>query len=411
MQAVILAAGESSRFWPLNHKHKSLFELMGKPLIFYTIKKLLEIGIKEIIIVQKPNLEIKKELEKHSFLLKNKIRFLVQEKSEGTGAALKVAEKFLKEKVLVLNGDDFYLPEDIKKCFSKFPSLLVREVENPTNFGVIIPEKNFIKEITEKSQNPQSNLVNAGCYFIPSRVLKEKIERSVRGEYEITDYLRILARNEKFYFFKAKEWFSLSFPWDLFPINEYLLKKIKTKIKGKIEKNCQIKKPVIIEEGTIVKSGSYIEGPVYIGKNCQIGPHCYIRPFTSIGDNCFLGQAVEIKNSIIREGSRISHLSYMGDSIIGKNCNLGAGVILANLRFDEGNIKSLVKGTWVQTGRKKFGAAVGESSKIGVNSSVMPGILIGSNCVVGPHFLVKENIADNQIFYPEYQTIVKNKKF
>jgi len=409
MQAVILAAGESSRFWPLNQKHKSLFEIMGKPLIFYKVKKLFDIGVKEIIIVQKPNLEIEKEFENYSFPFKNKIRFLVQEKSEGTGQALKVAEKFLKEKVLVLNGDDFYLAEDIKKCFSKFPSLLVKEVEKPTLFGTIIAKKNIVKEIAEKSEKPSSNLVNAGCYFIPSKILKERIERSIRGEYEITDYLRILAKKEKLYFFKAREWFPLSFAWDLFPINEYLLKNIKTEIKGKIEKNCQIKKPVIIKEGAIIKSGSYIEGPVYIGRNCQVGPNCYIRPFTTIEDNCLIGQGVEVKNSIIGEGSKISHLSYVGDSIIGKNCNLGAGVVLANLRFDGEIIKSTVKGRLIKTDRKKFGSVIGDNSKIGVNNSIMPGVLIGSNCLIDPHSLVKENIKDNHIFYSQHQTSIKEK--
>ena len=75
-----------------------------------------------------------------------------------------------------------------------------------------------------------------------------------------------------------------------------------------------------------------------------IGPNCFIRPFTSIEDNCVIGQAVEIKNSIIAKDSKISHLSYVADSIIGENCNLGAGTVLANLRFDEKNIQSIVKG-------------------------------------------------------------------
>jgi bifunctional UDP-N-acetylglucosamine pyrophosphorylase/glucosamine-1-phosphate N-acetyltransferase len=328
----------------------------------------------------------------------------------GTGDAIIAAENYLKEKFLVLNGDDFYEDKDIRKCLSKFPAILVKEVENPLTFGVIVPEKNWVKEIVEKSDKPPSNLVNAGSYFIPKTILKEKIEESPRGEYEITDYIRKLAKKTKVYFFKAKNWIPLSFAWDLFNINEYLLKNIKTQIKGKIEKNCHIKPPLIIEQGTIVKSGAYIEGPVYIGKNCQIGPNCYIRPYTSIEDNCHIGQAVEIKNSIISQNSHIAHLSYVADSIIGENCNLGAGTILANLRFDAKNVHSVVKGKLIDTQRKKFGAVLGNGVKTGINVSIMPGVLVGQNSIIGPHSLVKENIKDNQVFYTKYQTIVKNKK-
>mgnify|MGYP000514369100 CR=1 FL=1 len=218
-----------------------------------------------------------------------------------------MAENYLKERFLVLYGDDFYTTRDLKKSLSKFPSLLVKEMKNPLGFGVIVPEKNCVKEIAEKPKKPLSNLVNAGGCFIPKTILKEKIEKSRRGEYEITDYIKKLAKKTKVYFFKANDWIPLSFAWDLFNINEYLLKNIRTKIKGKVEKNCHIKPPVVIEQGTVIKSGAYIEGPVYIGKNCQIGPNCFIRSFTSIEDNCIIGQAVEVKNSIISQGSRICH--------------------------------------------------------------------------------------------------------
>jgi bifunctional UDP-N-acetylglucosamine pyrophosphorylase/glucosamine-1-phosphate N-acetyltransferase len=288
---------------------------------------------------------------------------------------------------------------------------LVKEIKNPLAFGVIVPQKNCVKDIAEKSKKPPSNLVNAGGYFIPKTILKEKIEKSLRGEYEITDYVRKLAKKTKVYFFKAKDWVPLSFAWGLLDINEHLLKNIKTKIIGKVEKNCQIKPPIIIEKGTIIKSGAYIQGPVYIGKNCQIGPNCYIRPFTSIEDNCVIGQAVEIKNSIISQGSRICHLSYAGDSVIGENCNLSAGTILANLRFDGKNVHSIVKGKLVDTQRKKFGAVLGNNVKTGINVSIMPGVLIGSNSVIGPHSLVKENVKDNQIFYTKHQKVAKKWKF
>lgn len=406
MQAVILAAGESSRFWPLNKKHKSLFKIMGRPLICYKIENLEKAGIREIIIVQKSKKDIENELKCYQLPKNLKIKYVLQEKPLGTGDALKAAGIYLKEKFLVLNGDDFYEAEDIKKCLSKFPAILVKEMANPKNFGVIVPAKNYVKEIVEKSEKPPANLVNIGCYFISKTIFEEKIKKSHRGEYEIIDYIRNLNEKTKVYFLKAKHWFPLSYGWDLFNINEYLLGNIKTKIKGKIEKNCHIKGPVIIEKGTVIKSGAYIEGPVYIGKNCKMGPNCYIRPYTSIGDNCVIGQAVEVKNSIVSQGSYLSHLNYVADSIIGENCNLGAGTVLANLRFDEKNIRSMVKGELVDTQRKKFGAVLGKGVKTGVNVSIMPGVLIGSNSVIGPHSLVTENVPDNKIFHTKAAKVI-----
>jgi len=405
MQAVILAAGESSRFWPLNKKHKSLFKIMSQPLICYTLENLKKAGIIEIIIVQKQKGDIESEL-KQCELPRVRIKYVLQKNPLGTGDALKAAERHLKERFLVLNGDDFYETEDIKKCLSKFPAILVKEMVNPKNFGVIVPAKNYVKEIVEKSEKPPANLVNIGCYFISKTIFEEKIKKSHRGEYEIIDYIRNLNEKTKVYFLKAQNWFPLSYPWDLLDINEYLLENIKTKIRGKIEKNCHIKPPVVIGRGTVIKSGTYIEGPVYIGKNCQIGPNCLIRPFSSIDDDCTIGQGVEIKNSIIAINSHISHLNYVADSIIGENCNLGAGTILANLRFDEKNIRSAVKGELVDTQRRKFGAVLGKGAKTGVNVSIMPGVLIGENSIVGPHSLVRKNVKDNEVFYTKAQKII-----
>lgn len=395
MQSIILAGGDSSRFWPLNEKHKSLFKLMGKPLIVFLLENLKKAGIKEVIIVQKATRDIEKELEKQKILSSLKIKYIVQEKPLGTGHALKEAEKYLKEKFLVLYGDDFYSDRDIKESLKKFPSLLVKEVENPSRFGVVLNRKDVVLDIVEKSENPPSRLVNAGGFFIPKETLSGKISLSSRGEYEITDYIRMLAQKRKLFFSKAKDWFPLSFSWDLLEIKNLLLDKLKPANKGSVEKNCHIKNIVFIDKGTVIKSGAYIKGPVYIGKNCEIGPNCYIRPGAIIEDNCFIGQGTEVKNSIISSNCKLFHFNYVGDSILGENCNLGAGVILANLRFDEKNIYSFVKGRSIDTGRKKFGAVLGKGVKVGVNSSLMPGVLINEGAIIYPNSLIRKNITDS----------------
>lgn len=391
MKAVILAAGQSKRFWPLNSKHKGLFKIMERPLIFYTIENLKKAGIKEIIIVQKPKRDIQKTLQLYKFPTL-RIEYVIQPKPLGTGDALRRAKNFLKEGFLVLNGDDFYSQRDIKKCLEKKFCILLKSVPNPQNFGQVLVQKNKVKKLIEKPKKAVSKLVNAGLYILDKSIFNFKIKKSKRGEYELVDFLKELIRKNNLEFEISKDWIPISYPWDLFNLNEFLLSKIKRKILGQIEKSTTLKGKIVIDNGTLVKSGTYIEGPVYIGKNCQIGPNCFVRKFTSIGDNCHIGQAVEIKNSIIGDNSKISHLSYLGDSIVGENCNLGAGTICANLRFDEKTVKVRAQGKIIDTGRKKLGAILGDNVKTGINVSLMPGVLVAPNSQILPGSVVFKNI-------------------
>ncbi|TSC75229.1 MAG: bifunctional UDP-N-acetylglucosamine pyrophosphorylase / Glucosamine-1-phosphate N-acetyltransferase [Parcubacteria group bacterium Gr01-1014_30] len=400
-----MAAGESSRFWPLNKKHKSLFCLLEKPLILLTLLNLKKAGVKEVVILQGVSKDIESELKRHKLPQGLKIKYVVQKEPRGTGDALRQAANHLEQKFLVLYGDDFYGEKDLKNCLAKFPSVLLKETKNISNFGVAVVDKDRVKKIVEKPLRPPSNLVNAGGYFIPKAVLEEKIAESERGELEITDYINRLAQKSKVYFVKASDWFPLSFAWDLLAVNEFLLNGIKTKIEGKVEKNCHVQGPVFVGKRTIIKSGTYVEGPVWIGENCEIGPNCFLRPFSHLGDNCRIGHGVEIKNSVVSKGSTIPHLNYVGDSIIGENCDLGGGTVFANLRLDRQNVRSKIKGIMVDTGRKKLGAVLGRGVQVGVNSSLMPGVLVGENSVIGPHSLVRENVADDTIFYSKFDKV------
>jgi bifunctional UDP-N-acetylglucosamine pyrophosphorylase/glucosamine-1-phosphate N-acetyltransferase len=128
-----------------------------------------------------------------------------------------------------------------------------------------------------------------------------------------------------------------------------------------------------------------------IGDNCVIGPNCYIRPHTAIGDNCHVGSAVEIKNSIVMRNSNVPHHNYVGDSIIGEECNLGAGTKVANLRLDKKNIS--VANT--DTGRRKLGAIMGDGVETGINASLNVGTMIGDHTFIGPGVVVNGVVLPN----------------
>ena len=135
-----------------------------------------------------------------------------------------------------------------------------------------------------------------------------------------------------------------------------------------------------IGEGTVVEAGAYIEGPCIIGKNCVIRHGAYIRGGALIGDGVIVGHCTEIKHSILLHEAKASHFNYVGDSILGQRCNLGAGAITANVRLDKG----FVKVSGVETPLKKLGVLMGDDSSVGCNVVINPGTLILKNRRIPP---------------------------
>ncbi len=172
--------------------------------------------------------------------------------------------------------------------------------------------------------------------------------------------------------------------WELLAKSELALKGIGGKIDGEVEDFVAVKGNLYLGKGSVVKSGTRIEGTVYIGQNCDIGPNAFLRDGTIIADNCHIGTS-EIKNSIILSGSKVPHFSYVGDSVIGRNCNLGAGTKIANLRHDHATIKVFLNGKKVDSGRKKLGALLFDDVKTGVNSSINCGAIILKGAVLLPN--------------------------
>ncbi len=398
MQAVIFARGKGVRQRPLTWtRPKVLLPLGGKTILEHTLEILNGLAEEAILVIDPRQESIFLQKIGNQFR-QLKIKYAYQEKALGTGDALRQAQSYLQERFLVLNGDDLYQREDLEKVLKKFPSLLVQEVENPSAFGVVSIEKGAVKDFIEKPKGDINHLANAGLYFLDQGIFKEKLEMSERGELELTQAIGSLAKKIPLWAVKTKNWLPLSYPWDLLQANQLLLARQKGKRRGvKLEKGVRIKGKVVLEPGVMVKSGSYLEGPLWIGAGSQIGSQAYLRPATMIAAHCRIGAGVEIKNSIIGEGTQISHLSYIGDSVIGSHCLLGAGTITANLRFDQKSIRAEVKGEIIDTGRRKFGAVLGDKVKVGVHSSFMPGVLIDPEVVIEPHSLVKKNIKNSHL--------------
>jgi len=172
----------------------------------------------------------------------------------------------------------------------------------------------------------------------------------------------------------AKDSFLIRHSWDLLRANEhYVSGLLESEILGEVHPLAVIDGVVRIGEGTRILPGVLIEGNVVIGKNCKIGPNCYLRGHTSIGDQCHVGNAVEIKNSILLSKTNVGHLSYVGDSILGERVNFGAGTVTSNLRHDGKNHRTLVEGSLMDTGRRKFGTIIGDGVHTGIQTAIYPG--------------------------------------
>ncbi|MDK2914028.1 MAG: UDP-N-acetylglucosamine diphosphorylase / glucose-phosphate thymidylyltransferase [Thermococcaceae archaeon] len=402
MKGVILAAGKGERLRPLtDDRPKVVLKVANRPIIEYILENL-DPFVDEFVVITRYKKEKLIEVLGDEFNGKP-ITYVDQLPGDGTAKAIESAKEHVGDEEFIVANGDIYIEEDgIKELVAAFrrekadAALLVKHFDDLSHLGKIEVEESSVKRVVEKP-GKVPGYANLGVYIFKPEVFEfiEKTSLSERGEYEITDTLNLMLNAGKrvVYAVYSGYWNDIGRPWNLLELNEYLLKtKLRHEIRGTVEEGAVLIPPVEVGEGTVIRSGAYIIGPVKIGKNSRIGPNCFIRPYTSIGDNCHIGNAVEVKNSIIMDNSNAPHLNYVGDSIIGENCNLGAGTITANLRHDRGSIKVEIKGKLEDSGRHKLGAIIGHGVKTGINVSIYPGRKIGSGSLIGPGVVVTKNI-------------------
>ena len=394
MRAVILAAGNGERLWPLTEKKsKPMLEICGKPLIGHVLENVKEAGIEEEVVVARKEDERLIEYCSASPLVS---QVVFQNERRGTGAALLSARPFVKGDFVVLAGDILFDAEILKRVIREHEgdiTLAVKKVDDPSRYGVVELAGERVSVFEEKPQHPKSDLANLSIYCMNESVFDEleKIGVSERGEYEIVDIL-----------IGAKAvvvegmWKDIGYPWDLLDGARLLLSRLPSKLGDVVQST--IKGKVYMEEGAQIIH-SYVEGDVFIGKNTVIGPNAYIRGPTSIGRNCAIGVGSTVKSSVLQNNVKAKHLTYVGDSVVGDNVNFGAGTQIANFRFDEKEVKILTRKGWKNTGRKKFGAAIGDNTKFGILSGVMPGKLIGSDCWIYSGVIVNKNVHSQRKVY------------
>ena len=410
---MLLAAGKGERLWPITETiPKPCIPIMCKPLILWHIEALESIpDIDEIIVVVGYKKEKIISLIK-STRIKKKIRFVDQGEELGTGHAVKKAiEKIgnINESVLITYSDLFLGDWQLYSRLADLDSnaIVGVKVPDPENYGVLyVREDNLLEKIIEKPSNPPSNLINAGIYLVRLKDIMEYINTplSPRGEIEFTDALNKAVSEGGISISVVSLdkglWVDVGLPWNLLEANRLALDKflVDTSISDKVYSHVYIDGRVYIGKNTVLKPGTYIDGPAYIGDNARIGPNTRIRPYTVICNSTRIGFSVEIKASLIMEYAKINHFAYVGDSIICDHVNLGAGTMIANLRFDDKPVKSLIKGKMISSGRRKFGAVIGSHAKTGINVSILPGVKIGCYSWVYPGAIVAQDVPSHSFY-------------
>jgi len=385
MKAVILAAGEGTRIRPLSASlPKPMLPVADRPLAAHAAAAAVRAGAEELILV----VGYEADAVRAYFGTEYEgvpVRYAVQAEQSGTADAVRAAREHLEGRFAVLNGDNLYEPAAVEALFAGRPKIAAVRVEDPSNYGVLSVEDGLVSGVVEKPADPPTDLANAGAYLFPAEASEWlDVPASERGEHEITD---VLARVVDEYDVSAVEmdrWLDVGRPWELLEANEWKLGELDRDIRGDVHEDADLRGSVVVEAGATVDAGVVIDGPALIRSGASVGPNAYIRGATLLCEAVEVGHSVEIKNSVVGEGTHVAHLSYVGDSVLGREVNFGAGTNVANLRHDDRPVRLTVKGERVSTGRRKFGVVVGDRAKTAINTSLNAGVTLASGATTTP---------------------------
>jgi len=417
MKAVFLCGGRGKRMFPIA-EDKFLLDFLGKPLLEHQIKLACEAGLSHFVIIGNPeNIGKIKQITRR--IPGIRVDFALQKKSLGIADALKSAEAVLAKQILVINPNDVFSSSAYTKILAaakKTPAssyILGYQVHKYFPGGYLeVNSRNELLHIVEKP-NPgeePSNLVNIliHCHNNSKELLHHiEIAQTTRDDvYECSLDNMVKAGHKIKVIPYNGFWAPIKYPWHIFKAMEYFLDNAQPCIasSARISQKATIEGKVILSDNVKVLENAVIRGPAYIGANSIIGNNVLVRDYSHIGSNSVIGYCTEVKHSYIGDNCWF-HSNYIGDSIVDDNCSLGAGTVLANFRLDEGNIQIEVGDSLVDTGYDKLGAVVGRGSRIGVNASLMPGVRVGPDCLVGPQVCLREDLAANKMILlePRYQ--------
>ena len=393
MIAIILAAGKGTRM--KSGTPKVLHKILGKEIIHYVLDSVKDAGLSESIVIAGYGSDMLKNIVKDADIV-------VQKELLGSGDAVKSAGKALKNysgDVLVVCGDTpLVRPETIKGLIAKHKSsgasvtILTAKLNDPTGYGRIARDDDGrISGIVEQEKanlyEEVINEINVGTYCFKTGELLEALEAvkpdNIKKEIFLTDTIAIFKSKgrivESYLTEDADEAIGVNTRKDMALSTTILKNRIAEKL---MLEGVTIQDPlstviypgVKIGRDTTIYSNTVIESDVKIGSNCSIGPFARLRPHVEIGDNVEVGNFVELNRSKIGDDTKIKHHTYLGDAVVGRRVNIGAGTITANY---DGKVKSRT--------------VIEDGAFIGVGAILIAPVTIGSRATVGAGSVVPKN--------------------
>ncbi len=401
-QALVLAGGESSRFYPFDDIHKSFFTLAGKRIIERTVESIKKTPVSEIILVLgKENFGKEKQICSRSKALSG-VKIVYQEKPLGMADAILSARELIKNDFFVVNAQHFtfnnFFGDFVRKHEDSQNIVTVGliETKNPQKYGIAILSGEKVVGVIEKPKlgREPSNLRLVGNYLFSPKFLEE-LKKVKLSEYSLETALDIAGKAKKVGFLAlGRETPSLKYPWDVLDLKDPIFEKMEFGISpsAKISQTAIIRgKNIYIGENAQIFDFSIIDGPAFIGDGALVGSYSQVRGGTVLEANVEIQRYVDIKNSHIGEGTHI-HSGFIGDSVIGGNVKIGANFIVANKRLDRGQICVGVKGERINTQKTSLGVFIGNDTHVGINVSAMPGSVVSRGSIVFPGTVIKGRI-------------------
>ena len=392
---LILAAGKDNRM--NSNKSKFVQKIFGKEIIVRAVETLRKSGIKEISVI------VGDKREDIQNVLKDTVKYIEQDEILGTGYAVLQAKKYLQEKfgrVVILNADIPLLSVDTMKDLlnQPEPNVILTAIQNtPNEYGRIIRDEiGNLKRIIEEFElgEQQSNIkeINAGVYCFEIDILLKALEElklAKNNMYNLTDVIEIMVKNGIQVGAKI-----VKDSTEVLAVNDRIQLELLTRILRMKINTYHMNNGVTIEDAntttiyedveigidTVIHPNCIIKSGVVIGNDCEIGPNSYIREGCVLDNNVKIGSFVEIKKAIVGKGSKIPHLSYMGDCEIGEKCNIGCGTITCN--YD---------------GSNKSKTIIGNNVFVGSNTNLIAPVEVRDNAFIAAGSTITDDVPEDSL--------------
>jgi NDP-sugar pyrophosphorylase family protein len=423
MKVVFLCGGAGKRMFPIT-EDKFLLEFLGKTLLEHQIEVAKRAGLTDFIIVTGTK-NVSRIVSITANIIGINIKLAIQETPSGIANALESAARLLDDEIIVVNPNDVFDGSAYTRLLKAHRAnnavsyMLGYEVDAYFPGGYLeIDPPDTLTHIVEKpgKGNEPSNLVNilVHLHTDPEKLLNHVANVQTNGDdvYELAIDSMVKENQTVRVIPFTDSWTPIKYPWHIFAVVRQFLSHTPGYVAptAVISEKALVDGNVYIDDNVRVLEDAVIRGPVYIGRNSVIGTGSLIRGYSHIGADCVVGFSTEVKGSYIGNGCWF-HMCYVGDSIIGEKCSFGANTIFANWRFDEKNISVRVNGKRLDSGLNKLGAIVGNNCRSGVNASLMPGVKVGPNSIVGPQVcLTKDLEPDNIATVSGYSTMLNSFK-